>query len=148
MNDPFTGGCACGAVRYACGGDPVFSWNCHCRDCQRASGSAFCAVSYVSRATLDSTGEVHYYEVEAESGNRVSRGFCTACGSPVFLLATMVPDLIGIWAASRDDPDRFRPAANVWTTRARAWDVIDDSLPAYPEAPSAEQMQLIIASCA
>jgi hypothetical protein len=38
MATSFSGGCACGALRYECEMDPVFSWNCHCRDCQRASG--------------------------------------------------------------------------------------------------------------
>jgi hypothetical protein len=38
---PFTGGCACGAVRYECAAEPFMALNCHCRDCQRASGSAY-----------------------------------------------------------------------------------------------------------
>ncbi len=33
MQVPFSGGCACGAIRYECSADPAFSWHCHCRDC-------------------------------------------------------------------------------------------------------------------
>ena len=105
---PFSGGCACGAIRYECSAHPVFSWNCHCRDCQRASGSAFCPVLYVSKATLTITGKSKYYDVRAESGNQVSRGFCPECGSPVFIQAELVPDLQGLWAASLDDPSQFQ----------------------------------------
>jgi hypothetical protein len=65
MAVPFSGGCACGAIRYQCSAEPAFSWNCHCRDCQRASGSAFCPVLYVPRAALTITGQSRYYDVKA-----------------------------------------------------------------------------------
>ena len=53
MPTPFFGGCACGAIRYTCAAAPLFALNCHCRDCQRASGSAFCPVLYVPRDCPD-----------------------------------------------------------------------------------------------
>ncbi len=144
MSTPFSGGCACGAIRYECTAEPVFSWNCHCRDCQRASGSAFCPISYVPKAALTSTGQAIYYEVKAESGNAVSRGFCRECGSPLFILADLVPDLIGLWAASRDDPSQFQPAINVWTASGHPWDVLNSALPTCPNAPTEEEMQKIL----
>ena len=146
MSSSFSGGCACGAIRYECTADPVFSWNCHCRDCQRASGSAFCPVSYVPKTVLSSTGTVTYYEVKAESGRAVSRGFCPQCGSPVFILAELVPDLIGVWAASRDEPDQFQPAVNVWTASGQPWDEMHAVLPVCPKAPTDAEMQQILGS--
>ena len=41
MPIPFLGGCVCGEIRYTCSAEPLLVANCHCRDCQRASGSAF-----------------------------------------------------------------------------------------------------------
>ena len=39
MNVPFTGGYACGAIRYRCSGAPRYMGNCHCRDCRQAPGA-------------------------------------------------------------------------------------------------------------
>jgi hypothetical protein len=52
MTAPFTGGCACGAVRYECTAEPLGSINCHCRDCQRASGTAYASVLRVPAASF------------------------------------------------------------------------------------------------
>lgn len=145
MQTPFSGGCACGAIRYECSADPVFSWICHCRDCQRASGSAFCPVLYVEKAALTILGESHYHEVRAESGNAVSRGFCPRCGSPVFIQAELVPSLQGLWAASLDDPSQFQPSVQVWCGSAQSWDCLSSALPQIAKAPNEQQMQEILA---
>lgn len=144
MRVPFTGGCACGAIRYACSADPIFSWNCHCRDCQQASGSAFCPVLYVEKAALSITGESKYYDVRAESGNLVSRGFCPECGSPVFIQAELVPSLQGLWAASLDDPSQFQPSVQVWCGSAQPWDSLQSTLLQIEKAPNEQQMQKIL----
>ena len=142
---PFSGGCACGAIRYECSADPIFSWNCHCRDCQQASGSAFCPVLYVEKAALTIKGESKYYDVRAESGNLVSRGFCPRCGSPVFIQAELVPSLQGVWAASLDEPGQFQPSVQVWCGSAHPWACLSPTLPQITKAPTEEQMQKILA---
>ncbi len=145
MQVPFSGGCACGAIRYQCAALPAFSWHCHCRDCQQASGSAFCPVLYVPQVALTITGESTYHTVTAESGNAVSRGACPRCGSPVFILADLVPDLQGLWAASLDDPSQFQPQVQVWTGSAQPWDALHPTLPQIAKAPNAEQFQALLA---
>src|SRR5215470_9953070 len=84
MAAPFTGGCACGAVRYTCSAEPLMMANCHCRDCQRAGGAPYAAVLLVPKAAVTFTGEIKFHQVQADSGNMASRGFCPACGSPLF----------------------------------------------------------------
>ena len=100
MAKSFQGGCSCGAVRYECSADPVFTANCHCRDCQRASGGGFVSVLGVPSAALAISGNVKYFDVKGDSGNPVSRGFCPDCGSRLFARSQAAPTLIGIMAGS------------------------------------------------
>jgi len=144
MPIPFSGGCACGAIRYECSAEPIVALNCHCRDCQRASGSAFCAVLYVPRTALTISGQSRYYEVRAESGNSVSRGFCPHCGSPVFIQAELVPDLQGLRAASLDNPSLFQPQMHVWTARAQPWDHMNPALRKFEKEPTEEQRREVL----
>ena len=148
MDKPYTGACACGGITYACVAEPAFSWNCHCRDCQRASGSAFCAVLYVPRTALTINGDANWYEVRAESGRRVSRGFCAKCGSPMFILADLVPELQGLWAASLDEPARFKPQVDVWVSRGQPWDAMSTALPKIAEAPGEDEFHALLAQAA
>ena len=145
MKLPLSGGCRCGSIRYKCSANPAFSWKCHCRDCQQASGSAYCPVMYVAKTAMEITGEAKYYDVNAESGNTVSRGFCATCGSNLFILAELVPDLHGIWASSLDDPNQFKPQVHVWTGSGPGWNQINDDLKTIAKAPSQEQFDALLA---
>ena len=69
MAAPFSGGCRCGAIRYTCSAEPVMVANCHCRDCQYASGGGASTVALVSRPAIEiETGEVTRFSVVAENG--------------------------------------------------------------------------------
>src|SRR5215472_5288287 len=110
----FTGRCSCGAVRYECAADPIFTANCHCRDCQRASGSGFVSVLGVPSDALEITGQVKYFDVKSESGNLVSRCFCPNCGSRLFARPAAAPTIIAIMAGSLDEPGSYRPAMDFY----------------------------------
>ena len=149
MKLPFSGGCSCGAIRYECSARSLFSWNCHCRDCQRASGSAYCPVMYVPKSALKVTGpEPRYATLNAESGRRVDRGLCASCGSNLFILAELVPAMQGLWAGSLDDPNIFKPQINVWTRSAPRWSRFDTSLKSLDVAPNEEEFQLLLEEAA
>jgi hypothetical protein len=70
MTTPLTGGCACGAVRYECATESVMAFNCHCRDCQRATGGAYVPAVVVPRDALRVTGEVRYFGVREGKAGR------------------------------------------------------------------------------
>src|SRR5580700_3215701 len=121
----FSGGCACGAVRYDCSATPVAMLNCHCRDCQRAGGSAYSPTVIIPKAAFRLvSGEPRYRESTADSGSAVRRGFCEKCGSPLFASSSARPEMLGIRAGSLDDPSWFRAERDVWTGSAQPWDIL------------------------
>ena len=136
MPAPFSGGCLCGAIRYESRAAPLFSINCHCRDCQRTTGTAYAPVLAVSRDALTITqGEPTYYTSQSDNGETVSRGFCPECGSGIFSKLSANPDIVGLKAASLDDPSWFRPAVDIYTDSAQPWDVMNPDLPKVPKMP-------------
>ena len=145
MTLPFSGGCSCGAIRYECSAKPAFSWNCHCTDCQHAGGAAYCPVMYVPKSALKVTGTPKYARVIAESGRWVDRGLCTSCGSNLFILAELVPDLQGIWAGSLHDTNLFKPQVHVWTRSAPAWSSLSPDLKKIDVAPNEVEFKALLA---
>ena len=75
-----TGGCQCGAVRYALYVEPQRSHVCHCRMCQRATGGLFAALAGAPKTQFAWTqGEPGVFA----SSNKATRPFCRDCGTPL-----------------------------------------------------------------
>ena len=134
MDKTIAGGCACGAVRYRTDAAPNVMLNCHCRDCQRASGSAFAAITVVPQASVAIEGTPRFHTVTADSGNAVERGFCPSCGSPLFVKLARLPEILGLAAGSLDDPARHQPSLDVFTDSAQAWCALSDATKKFPRA--------------
>ncbi len=128
-----SGGCACGAVRYRSDADPLLMLNCHCRDCQRASGSAYAAILVLPKAALTMEGEPRYHSVRGNAGSAVDRGFCGSCGSPILVKLERRPEIVGVQAGSLDDPALFKPAMDIFTASAHPWDSMNPDLPKRPQ---------------
>jgi len=130
----FSGGCACGAVRYECGAEPLFSVNCHCRDCQRETGSAFAPILAVLKSAFTLTrGKPTVFELTADSGQKTRRFFCAECGSPLFGEPGSRPDIVTIRVGSLDDPSGFQPSQDIYTASAQPWDYMNPTLPKVPK---------------
>ena len=130
-----TGGCLCGKVKYTFSAKPIFSGNCHCRDCQKSSGSAYTPALFVPENAVNISGHVQYYATKADSGRRVSRGFCPNCGSQLFSQLELLPDMLGIRAGSLDNPDEYKPNMDIFTASAACWDVMNPDLPKHTYSP-------------
>jgi len=141
---PFTGGCACGAIRYECSAAPLQMWQCHCRDCKRFTGSAFAAYVWVPTPALTFTkGEPKYYGVLGLSGNPLYRGFCPTCGSPLGWKSDVYSDIRGLSAGSLDDPSGLEPTGEAFTSRAEAWESLNPALPHFETFPSEAEIQAL-----
>jgi hypothetical protein len=115
------GGCLCGQVRYSFSSEPLLTAICHCRSCQRQSGSAFSVVCAVANDGFEMTGDTRTYLDIGDSGGFVERRFCTTCGSPLVSIATAIPGLTIIKAGTLDRPARWRPMLEAYCDRAMPW---------------------------
>ncbi|MFT4564302.1 MAG: hypothetical protein ACI9BW_004065 [Gammaproteobacteria bacterium] len=132
----YCGGCACGLVKYECSAEPVMSVNCHCRDCQQASGSAYSADIIVPISGWKLLcGSPNFYEKKAHSGNTVTRAFCGDCGSPLFVKEVAIPDIVTVNVGSLDDPSRYSPSGDWWTSSAQPWDHMNPKLEKFTTQP-------------
>ena len=87
MDLPFGGGCACGTIRYECAAPPRYMGNCHCTDCQQATGSAFLPAVMVKENEFSlRSGEPIWFERPSDRGHPMRHTFYPACGSPLFLV--------------------------------------------------------------
>lgn len=119
--DVHEGGCACGAVRYRVTGQPVKTALCHCRYCQLRTGSAFGLSAYFEAGQVEHlSGVVKDYSFTTESGRRFTTQFCTECGTTVFWLLEMTPDLIGVAGGTFDPPTFWFPVTREIFTRSAA----------------------------
>jgi hypothetical protein len=135
MAKKLSGGCACGAIHYECNVDPVLMLNCHCRDCQQASGGAYAAIVAVPKAAVKMRGEPRYHKIVGKAGKAVERGFCPTCGSQVTVKLERLPDVLGLQAGSLDDPSIYRPVMDVFTSSAQLWDHMDPNVQKHTDGP-------------
>ena len=120
-----TGGCQCGAVRYALDAPPVTAEFCHCRMCQRAVGQPAAAYADVDRAAFRWLTAL---PANYRSSDIAQRGFCAGCGTPLTFDAFAEPTL-AITIGSLDDPDLVPVGGHCGIQSKVAWLTLNDSLP-------------------
>jgi hypothetical protein len=120
-----TGGCQCGAVRYALHEQPSHPHICHCRMCQKAFGSFFAPLTGVLREKFELTrGELAIFR----SSDRAERGFCRNCGTPLTFHYVGRPR-IAISIGSLDEPAKVPPAHQYGVEARMPWFATLPSLP-------------------
>jgi hypothetical protein len=112
-----SGGCQCGAIRYCFRGEPGAAGICHCRMCQKAFGSWGAPLVSLNAAALVWTRGT---PAEFRSSPPVARGFCSACGTPLYMHddgAINFDMAIG----TLDDPNRTPPTSQVGVESELTW---------------------------
>ena len=136
MSGPYTGGCACGAIRYEIAAEPVGTNDCQCRQCQRESGTGHASHLTFPSAAVSVHGDATRWRMVGDGGTVKSRAFCPTCGSPVYMTFPDMPEFFVVRAASLDDPSRYRPQLISWTAAARPWDHVDPNIPSFAGMPT------------
>jgi hypothetical protein len=116
-----TGGCLCGRVRYTVEGEPNFAGVCHCRNCQRYTGSAFEPVMAFPNQAVHVQGNLNTYDDIGDSGKAVHRRFCPNCGSGVVAEVDTMPGVTIVLAGSLDDPAVFKPSMEIFCSSTQPW---------------------------
>jgi hypothetical protein len=126
------GGCACGAVRYRLGASPLFVHCCHCRDCQRQTGSAFVlnALIETDRIALRQ-GDPAPVAVPTDSGrpHRIFR--CRDCRTAVWSEYGGVEKLRFVRVGTLDDPAALPPDVHIYTRSKLPWVSLPPGAPAF-----------------
>jgi len=136
--------CACGALELSCEGDPVRSSLCHCKDCQRRTGSAFSVAVFYPRDAVTPRGTSKTFSRPSLAGPAVTFHFCPECGSNVWWAPARMPERIGVALGAFADPGFAPPEQSVWTRDKHAWVTLPPDMPAFdiqppprPAAPTA-----------
>ena len=120
-----TGGCQCGAVRFALKTAPTKVSICHCRMCQKASGAPFASFADIDRENFTWTrGEPAAFR----SSSIAERDFCRDCGTPLSFRRIDGPR-IEIMTGAFDRPDRVIPTQQFGTESRLGWVVGVANLP-------------------
>ena len=118
MTDTMAGGCQCGHVRFFARVADDDAYLCHCRMCQRATGSVSIAFKNVKQADVQWDGEPDWYD----SSPIAKRPYCRECGTSLGFRFREGSENMDLTVASFDDPSRFRPAHHFGAeSMHRAW---------------------------
>ena len=136
MSEAREGGCQCGRVRYRFEGEPISLAVCHCKECQRQTGSAFGMSLTVREKDFQLLkGELKTFDRAADSGRTVTCAFCPECGTRIYHQPHYRKDAINIKPGTFDDTSFLQPKLEVWTKRKHAWITFSGELRSFEEQP-------------
>lgn len=94
---------------------------CHCKACQRRSGSPFGMMVYYDADQVTLSGLATKYTRTADSGDELTHGFCPTCGTPFYLTTAKHPGGIGIASGAHDGSDLAPPVRSVFEECRLPW---------------------------
>jgi hypothetical protein len=135
VKDAYGGGCTCRSVRYEMTSAPLIVHCCHCRWCQRETGSAFAVNALIEAARLRSTaGEVEIVRTPSNSGKGQQIARCPSCRVAVWSHYAGAGALVCfVRVGTLDEPDRWPPNIHIYTASKQPWLPLPDGVPAVPE---------------
>jgi hypothetical protein len=131
----FEGGCTCREIRYRLNAVPMFNHCCHCRWCQRETGSAFVLNALIeSSATQLLAGVPERVHTPSNSGKGQAIMRCPTCRVAIWSHYAGAGERFAfVRIGTLDDPDRFPPDIHIFTQSKQPWVVLPQGVPAMPE---------------
>lgn len=127
------GGCACGAIRYELTASPLIVHACHCRDCQRITGSAFVINLWMEAAAVTARGVPKSFRLKGGTGKPHDVFFCNQCGVYVWSRYHGAPgDFLFVRGGTLDRPEAVRPDVHIFTRSKLPWLELPKDAPAFP----------------
>lgn len=129
------GSCTCGFVRYRMIRRPLFVNCCHCRWCQRESGSAFAINAMIESQFVELLdGKVAMTKVPTESGKGQNIARCPICMIGLWSYYSGLGDRISfVRSGTLDNPELTPPDIHIFTRSKQPWVILPDDVPAVPE---------------
>lgn len=139
------GGCNCGFVRYRMTSDPIFVNGCHCRLCQRTSGSAFAinAMIEADRVALIGEGapEIAHPPENLPAGQTTAR--CPRCDTALWGHHQMFGEAFRfVHVGTLDAGEALAPDAHFFTRSKHPWVMLPDGVPAFETLPTQDDPPL------
>jgi hypothetical protein len=132
MSQTLEGGCACAAVRYRMTRAPMFVHCCHCRDCQRQTGTAFVLNALIETAQVEVlSGELRRFEMPTESGRPHGIYRCATCGTALWSEYGGVEKLRFVRVGTLDDPTALSPDVHIYVRSKVPWVALPPGVPAF-----------------
>ena len=140
--ETFEGGCTCRHVRYRLTSRPMFVHCCHCRWCQRDTGSAFVLNAMIEADRVEAlSGEVDVVDTPSNSGRGQKISRCPTCRVAVWSnYAGAGPTIRFVRVGTLDEPDRLPPDIHIFTESKQPWIVLPAGVPVMREYYDPRQM--------
>lgn len=107
---------------------------CHCKECQRQSGSAFGLSLIVPQEGVAFDGELSMFERSSESGRPLKCFFCPACGTRIYHQPSYGP-VVNVRAGTLDDTSGLEPKMHAWVRSKQPWFKIPEGVPTFEKQP-------------
>ena len=129
-----TGHCMCGAVAFEVSAPLQGALYCHCKRCQRRTGSAFAVSGLTQPGSFAIVQGDEAVRTFRPGGGGWVKAFCSECGSHLFAAHPENRDLVAVRLGALDQDPGVRPGAHQFVNYAAPWEPIpDDGLPRFPE---------------
>ncbi len=133
-----TGSCLCGQLSYELDETKTeAALHCHCKDCQKVTGSGKATIVMLPRDSVKLSGEHKLYKSRGTDGSHVGRGFCPICGSQMLTFVEEIPDHVFVKAGTMDDSSWVKPEANCWHESESTWSPVNTAVMSFDRNPPA-----------